>query len=506
MLYRRRAKFPLPPAIFFCVCLTLTRAAAGSGVSLEALPSKLKVGRGESAQIALVGRNDTAAPVQVIKLDHIESAGVTVTVFRADPDTSIIAPGTALRWIIGIAHSEAAAETCALQFFVDYAPADAKPETVATNTSSVGVSLELVQPSDLDKVLDVRTEGVLKVLEEPNSGVIFVVAHNKLNTPVSIRSIDVVASTEVEPIWKNSPKNTVIGPQGEAAFGVEIKAKDAILPGKYLLLFTVSADWNAEGVPRSGSKIAKYEFDAGILGDSAMLAAIGVPSFLLLPGFLMILVFGMLWNLGEKRKKFPLDIKLPQFWAGAILLSLTTALLYPVLIGRSYLKGYRFRDVCYVWFGSAGVALLAWALAVVFLWGRQRFKAKALERSTFSIEDKPLDVLNKLSLNHQGFKLKHGDISPNGQPVRGFVLHDGAGSESWIAPLIQLKSPGSLTADIDAEFNARVAATDDPAGLAEFIERNQIVATWDETALTGPTRVTEFKPANAAPASLVERG
>jgi hypothetical protein len=215
----------------------------------------------------------------------------------------------------------------------------------------------------------------------------------------------------------------------------------------------------------------------------------------------------MLWHFGARRKDISLDLKSPQFWAGAILLSLSTALLYPIIMGRNYLKGYSFKDVCYVWFGSAGVALIAWAGTVLVMKAVRVHKECKTRLRTFSSEDTPVDVLRKLSLNGLGFKLKQAETKFAGAQVRAFVLQNAsADGANWVAPLIKLSPKVSLSPEVENELNARLAEHNAPGPLIDFIQRNGISAEWADSALGGVVKVSEFTNSDLPAASLVELG
>lgn len=474
-------------------------------VTLEAVPATIKLEAAEKGRVAVIARNNSGGPVGGIKFDYLASEGLSLKVEKGAPEASVIAAGSAVRWVIEIAQTDKAHDAGVIQFFLDYSPTETTAEAPPSKTVWATTTVQRVQPGGLDKVLEARTESAMKMLEDPNSGVVFVVVRNKSNFPVTIRSIDVVASAEVDTPWKSGAKNTVIAPQCEQAFEVEVKAKDVILPGKYLLLFTVNAEWNEEGSPRTGSTVVKYEFDAGILGNSAMLTAVGVPTFLLLPGFLMIIVFGTLWKWWKERTAISLDVKAPQFWALAVILSLTTALFYPILTGRNYLKGYNFRDVCYVWFGSAGAALFACVALVLVLKFVRAFREEKARQRRFSPKDSPLDVLRKLALNNAGFKLKQGQITRAGKLETAFMLPENPGAGPTVAPVIELSTPDGFTGELETELNELLIQFDATAALVAFIDRWKISARWREGPLGGVVAVSQVgESGDLREASLVE--
>src|SRR5262249_22087879 len=128
-------------------------------------------------------------------------------------------------------------------------------------------------------------------------------------------------------------ENIVLAPLQERALPVLVKAKDAVPSGKYLLVFEAQAAWKERGLKHPACTPARHEFDAGVRGESelqSLLTAAGVPTFLLAPGFLMVVMFVVLWNFGlPAADRIALDLKKPEFWSISILLSMLTAVAYP---------------------------------------------------------------------------------------------------------------------------------------------------------------------------------
>lgn len=249
--------------------------------------------------------------------------------------------------------------------------------------------------------------------------------------------------------------------------------------------------------------MVKYEFDAGVLGDTALLTAVGVPSFLLLPGFLVVVVFCMLWNHVGKRERIPLDVKSPEFWSLAVLLSLTSALIYPLVWKRNYLEGYNFKDIYRIWFGSAGVAVIAWGAAVLAVWIARWERERAQRRCTFSSNDNPVDVLHKLELNHSGFRLDQVELTIGGEATRGLLLFKGqAGSTTWVAPRAVVSRPADSHVD---ELSRQIDDHESPGKLIALIEKLGITARWKPSGrLSSVTEVQEYKSLTVQPVSLIE--
>ena len=137
-------------------------------------------------------------------------------------------------------------------------------------------------------------------------------------------------------------------------------------------------EWGLNEHLRKANVIAQQQFEVGILGESDLLTALGLPSFLILPGFLMIVTFQMLRKRGSGELLVLKNATNPHLWIGAITLSGVMAFVYPYAttlrwlggVSRNYLIGYGLGDIVRVWLGSIFIGMLAWLLveAFIFMW------------------------------------------------------------------------------------------------------------------------------------------
>jgi hypothetical protein len=283
------------------------------------------------------------------------------------------------------------------------------------------------------------------------------------------------------------PPNGQIEARDSAYVPVEIKVIDAVRPGKHLLLFQTPIEWGPTENRQRANVIAQQEFDVGILGESELLTALGLPSFLILPGFLMIVVYGLLDKRAVMSDSILKNATNAPLWIGAITLSGVMAFLYPLgtslLSGvkRDYLISYGLGDIIRVWIASILLGVVAW-LFVQWI--------KRLVRYLFkpSINDKPERLLKKLSW--QGLKLELPKFSVNGKEV--FLLQPLRENQEtyWVGPYINiqwLSVEERLKAE-QATFKNRVSEQldgDKPRTLAKSIEEGKrkkfLTADWDTT-------------------------
>jgi len=234
------------------------------------------------------------------------------------------------------------------------------------------------------------------------------------------------------------------------------------------------------GRPASGSLIVTQRLKVGVLGESDILKLLGVPSFLLLPGFLMVASFLALWVRVRPRKAVQLEVKSLEFWVIAITLSLLTAPLYPKITGvwatsRNYLVAYGLRDIFYVWMGSIVVAVLAWVVMIEGMELRAWMREVQRRRTVPSEEDEPIDILRKLAVHGMGFALKQADSQVSGMSGRYFLVvpvTEGQ-TEVWVAPPIIMEWTNQANEAYRRRLTEQLNKVEDAAGMVTCIEEGQ---------------------------------
>jgi hypothetical protein len=382
--------------------------------------------------------------------------------------------------------------------------------------ASLKVSLQ--QPDKIDQVASLELKSAAKALFEHRPGRLYVMVSNTSNEPLEVVRVDSVAPPFVKVKVEDLAKPKLLGPRDTLVIPCVLEAggTEPIKAGKHLILFKVALKWRSGGRELSGVQVAGHETDVGVLGESEILTALGVPTFLVLPGFLMVVTFGLLWKLspspsGQARKEFPLAAKSAELWLVAVSLSMLAAAVYPQITEhfggrRSYLEGYDLVDVIRVWTGSILVAVVAFLLqdAVVSRIAAQRRKR------IFSPGDLPLAVLRKLKLQNATVYRQRVDVKLDGQIRRAYLLQRD-GDRIWIAPGIRLVGLDQADAASKKSIEGQLTQKGDPGALAELIEgaRNGVRAEWDPGyGFDGIRSVpaTEMQGAPLAESSLVNLG
>jgi hypothetical protein len=220
----------------------------------------------------------------------------------------------------------------------------------------------------------------------------------------------------------------------------------------------------------------------GVFFESETLKALGVPSFLMLPGCLFIFTMQLLLTLGlygvNRHSKAPeLPVTSPGFWILAITYSGVFAVVYSRLTHVDYLTQYGSRDLRNVWLWSIAIGFLVYSF-IAFVTARSR------RLRVPSSGDSEVDTLLKMGRRGVGvhanpvkFKIKEVELTAflietieDGQP------------KVWVAPQIRTTwSDGTAQAKFVELVNARETATAIGEVLRSAEERGLVTIGWATT-------------------------
>lgn len=453
-----------------------TEADTPPNLAVEVLPASLAVPAKGESEVLLIFRNPGPETLQNLRLSWIRHAGVGIAMDSQKPFD--LAPYEASARTLRLSRSQQGPLGGAVYLRVDYTWTKA-----GRAAPRVAVATLTVTPQEPDSVEQVASLEVKKMnagsIVEHRPGTMFLVVTNTSKAPLDLRSVTPrgPAFVTVTPLEPAERKNLL--PQDVYVIPYRLEAKGPILPGKQLILFQAALGWQRGGRPASGSLVATQEVEVGVLGESEVLTALGVPTFLVLPGFLMILTFGLLWKHVPSRhlpreRKFELEAKSAEFWFVAVSLSILAAFAYPWITARlgerrSYLGGYDLVDVVRVWTASIASASL------VFL-GRVAFAAiMAAWRNALipAAGDGPVKILRKLK--RQGLKVYRPQVNVKiggqGEPRRAFLLQANDGrSRIWIGPSIGLWGAEQADPDLRRRIDEQIDPKGDPGALADLLE------------------------------------
>lgn len=472
-------------------------------VTLTINPSTIKLAPNETTRAIVIVNNRTAFTISELRLSN-STAAATITLPATD-GISISAKGsTALE--IDIKREGAAPVAGSVFIRLDYGSAEPGPAAEPPGVVVAQLEVQDREPDLIEKVATARTETTLDLIQEQREGTIFLVVTNVSSSPLKIKSLKV----EMPPFIKiKSPERPVaaaaaggtssefgvdesglvklpdsfqpLQPQESRPFKFTVTADDSVLPGRHMLLFKIDLEQTKYGYTWQGTLIATHKSNVAVFGESEVLTALGVPSFLLLPGFLILIAFKFAWTRLAPKGQLDMDVKGAEFWMLAVFLSLLAAATYPALTDllgerRDYLAGYGLKDVVRVWFGSVFVAWAFWGL----LLASQNIRSRVRALYEPSEEDKPVDVLRKLARNRLALRLPQVAVTHGGQEQLVFditpPLMKPFLSQAWVAPPMLIHWRQAVRRDDEVLLRQHKSRFDDlriqgsARAMAEFVD------------------------------------
>lgn len=409
---------------------------------------------------------------------------VKVVGVPGDPSTEVAATGAKVRQVLGRtgarvrlqAHSSAVVEFQLLVargsavvespvVFVARMPG--RPRVVATASLTVKAAAAAA-------VVGVEFKPDLQNLNEYRPATTELVITNKRDEEVTVQTLAVRSPRDVkltvscagsedwvvDQLVRRPLKDCVpaIPPLGQVVVPIDVAASDYLAPGGRTIVVEVVAKTRAG---ESASVVATDDFDVDIFAQSEILAALGVPVFLLLPGAILMLVAPLLIRRFAGWPAFPapaLDLKsLSVVAVFSVGLSLLFALAYPALTDltgqrRDYLRAQGFEDFYYVFAWAFAVAVCAWLLA-----GLARL---AVTTWTFLFvyreHDRPEDLLRKVAKRSRfGGAVEFQQVQLSAQPSRkGLALRGPSTDEKvFLAPRLVVDPPAAAEA-VEAALSA----------------------------------------------------
>src|SRR5690349_9038413 len=492
---------PLIIVLFAGLTTTSSTLAQDPQVKLEVTPATIDLPAKGEAQAQVVLRNKSPAALENVKLDWFSGTQADI---KADETKEIasLASQADTYWALHVNQSANGLIPGNVYLRVKY-----------NTTGTSGVSQVLYatlavnsrQADEVSKVVEVVSHTSSTQLNEQRPGQVFLVITNKGNLPITLGDItssgpSFISGTPDISRLKNSENIVQIEARDTAYVPVEIKVTDAVRPGKHFLLFQTPIEWGPKENRQKANVITQQEFEVGILGESELLTALGLPSFLILPGFLMIVVYGLLDKRAVTDQSILKNATNAPLWIGAITLSGVMAFLYPLGtyllrgVRRDYLISYGLGDVIRVWIASILIGAVAWLIvqALERLW-RYLFRPSSL--------DSPAQLLKKLYWQRLKLNLSKFEVKINDNKKEVFLLERRRDKQEtyWVGPYINIEWPlveESLKSE-QTRLKAIVSEQldgDKPRALAKSIEEGKrkavLTAEWDSAnGLSGPSEI-----------------
>lgn len=464
-----------------------SHAATPGPLLLSLEPEKIELCEGADTKIRVVVQNAADAAVRAVKVRSFTSLPLTVKIAGNDPGGVTIAKGAAAFWevTIGDAKPPAALPDAGKIYF-----------HASTRTADVGTMLEVKRRprEQVSQVAKLDVKGPVGAITEERRPLVPVVLTNTSAHELTVTSLSGTGGPSLE-LTGGSASFKPVKIEAGAAEAFVFRASAAIsapgaaesVMGKQGALIIAAVQWTDGACPRAGTLVSTVDAEIGVTGESELLTLLGVPSILVLPGFLLLAACQLLWKAGlrfvpDRTRDFPIATKTPEFWVLAVTVSfLVSFLVAPKTPGHSFTGYYDLQDIRRLWTTVVGISAVVYSAAWLLYRLVHYVHSKREEGRRFHDDDRVEQVLATLANRRQplGFRKVKRDN-------KGAALFDlGAdetGQSCFVAGSMLLTLPPNVADPVNASarrFSTVAAKAND---LREFLKNNvEIKASWRDS-------------------------
>ena len=463
-------------SILLRICLlwlivpALLHAAGPEGLELEVVPQSLELGPcGKDSPLLVIARNQGKSAVANLQLTLLTDLPLEIT---PKPDVRTLVSLQQTSWQFNVrCVSEFPAGSLHVVLSGDSAEKNNGQALRQIVTKSISVKLR--EPQTLESVAAIDIKSTLESLTDSDKGEIVVIVSNKTLRPITV-NIDPTGPEFIKltpsPADSKTPEKRIDGLRTET-FTFIASANGRVRPGKQLLMFKVRLLTD----PARDYLITR-EVSVGVIGQSEILKLLGVPSFFLLPGFLAISSFQLLWGLLASKfggsKDPPWGKEKETFWLIAVTASLAISSLF-LLWRRDVFSFYSLSDVMVIWWVSLTLGALCYL--AIHVWRiQQEMEKKAqeeqLEQTMYPQPgDSPLLVLRKMK-DHQ-LTLDRPRVKVKDLDLPFFELYEHAKDGSiYVCPPMVLTWERDVPRKLRDAVQEVLDANRDPGVLATLLE------------------------------------
>lgn len=467
------------------VCLLLFPVASAladtADLSVTFTPETISLYPGGQVQASLVLTNNTDRKITGIKINLPDYQGLVVEF--SDLPASIPAKSKALVTLVVRSTGEAF-DAGDIQLQVNYRQ-EKTDGTTAESFVFSKLAITAKQILTMDKLVTATASTPLTYLGEKHSGKVSVTVRNISQFPLSVTSVIPGGARYITIEPEQYYEKLVIPPQTSKVFDFTLslgqKSYEAITE---TITFIVSVEWDQSGYTFTGNTTAESKVPIGIIaGESEILKLLGIPSLVIIPGFLVVIVFAFL--LKKFVVKFDLEFTPTTaiLWVLAITFSIIAILLYRLANKQTdFPITYSFLDVINLWLYSVATGVVLWIITVITYLIRHRLKFP-------TGTDTPAGMLRKLTLSKSGVYLERVKFKDNpALPYLKFPSDDAA--NLWILPPIVVK-PTKAAGDTLIQLRSILDRTEDGdvQGVASTRGARQVLGLFTWGVLTRRIKV-----------------
>lgn len=476
-------------------------------VTITPTPATHELCPGQTNQVLVVVRNNGTHPIRNVCMRAFTNGPITLnmtgmpTLLSHDgawvntmaPDKESCAhgvalpelmPGATLSRLLTFKLLSYSPTPATAAIWADYQVANKSKSANETAVGVLDVHTVVIPGTELLKI-DAKTN--FDSLHEDEEGNVLLTISNGTNGTLKL-STPTISNPRYTEVKQSVTMPPTVPPQSTVAISYKIKADSVIEPGKYTGLIGIDAQTSC-GV--FIHRAASYDITLGVFGQSELLTTLGVPSLLLLPGFLILTLWMLLWRFKELglrvsflakspgADEFFVGVKDAEFWLLGITFSLVIFWLSPSVMRIGYSGPYNLDSIAKVW----GLSLLISAvLYTALLWFHYYRVRKAAEK-TLTTKDDICTVVEKMvrrkwtRANCKPVKSING-VEP---AINGFELWEEKQGESvWVIPRIVWAVQEGKKDDKYDPDNADIDLSELLRQLREITSRSSGTVMWAE--------------------------
>jgi hypothetical protein len=443
-----RVRTWLVAALLIVCAVQPSPAAADSPLSLQLVPGELQLDANGSGHLTVLATDEGEKPLRHL---HLSADGVAEATVSGPSNTSTLHPGETRVFTVTVHEPGDAAKALSLL-------SSFKAESGYVRTVGATAKIERETTPTPESLATFEGKASLQSLRSGNEQPVFLIVHDAAAKPLELG--EMIPSGPEFIKFTGLPEHLTVAPDETEVVEIKAKTDDVVEPGEHEVVFKVPATVGSRHFDLVSAQMTKV----AVTGEGDLLTVLGVPSILLLPGFLVIAAASLLWSFRWLRKEwdgaaFVLPFNEPGFWVVAVLISLLAALICKP-IGLDLFGRYGLRQIIYLWLGSLGVGVLGYHLVVPYLNWKHSSRVPGEG-------DDPLEVLRKL--DRQKLTLLRASYPGTGTPaVRMFLLQPPSDSRpsTWVCSQIGY-SWKEVDDDLDKEIGQHLDTTHDAKALAE---------------------------------------
>ena len=440
-----------------CALPASAAVAQSQSPALTVQPASISVASADSTSEArVVLDNPGADSLQNLSLTQWNSDGIAVQL--GPPSAKVCASKGQIVWQAKITMPSAAHLAGTVMLDAGYTVAKVPHHVYAT----------LAVKSDAPaKLVDATLDGTPDPVSEQRPSAVYLLVTNNLDVPVTVNVPTPSLSAGLKiPDIPSFPVNA----HSMAGRRIDLQTEGRVTPGVQPVALDVDVTWNRDGQADERHFVLTKPVTVGVFFESDMLKALSIPSFLMLPGCLVIFTMQLMLSLGimglKNLSNLPsLSVTSPGFWIPSITLSWIFVLVYYWITGVNCLLSYGIDDMRNIWVASI---LLGVAAFLIIGAGHQEWRKEHVPTSM----DTAFEILSKMGKNGLTVDRPRVKFKIDNVEVTAFAIEKIREDQTivWVAAPIEINWQATPEAqEFKRQFDAIINGDRKASGLVEIL-------------------------------------